>query len=344
MLEEVKKPVLLALELTRHCRFHCAHCASAAGPVLDDGNLETGQWKKILKAIADYNKCSVIFTGGEPMERPDIYSLVSYADRLGLNIILATCGYLIDQFSIDKLKHAGISALSFSIDGGTAATHDLIRESAGSFNAVINAAAIARQNNVPFQVNSTISKINIDEVNEIIQLAENIGARCYNPFILFPKGCPTSLADKILDPVEYETLLNRLLEIKLESKIEIRVTCSPAFIRVAHLSNAEKRVGDFNGCIGATGYGFISCIGDVQLCSFLDVPAGNLVEENYDFKTIWEYSKLFNEIRDRSSYTGKCGLCDFLELCGGCRARAYTVCGSYLNHDPLCEYKKNEKQ
>lgn len=130
---------------------------------------------------------------------------------------------------------------------------------------------------------------------------------------------------------------------KLNSSMKIRVTCGPSFARIVRQSNAEKRVGITNGCVGGDGFGFISFNGDVQTCGFLDISAGNLIEENFNFKKIWENSKLLNEIRNRSEYTGKCLNCDYRDFCGGCRARAYTTCGDYLHTDPVCSYQAGEK-
>jgi len=325
MKERFPKPVLLALELTRHCRFHCAHCRIKTAAEVPNDGLTDKQWKKILKSIADYHKCTVVLTGGEPMEREDIYTLIKYAKGLGLRIMLATCGYLIDEKSIYKLKRVGLSMLSFSIDGESPDTHDAIRKSDGSFDAVIKAAEFAREAKLPFQINSTISRINIDQVNAIAQLAQNLGARCYNPFIFIPLSPGCEIAEQLLDPVEYETLLNRLLEMKLTMPIEIKVTCTPALARVSHRSGAEKRVGISDNCLGK-GFGFINFKGDVQVCGFLGLSAGNILDEKFKFKKIWEKSNVLNEICDSSNYISQCGVCDYRVICGPCRARAYSIC------------------
>jgi len=325
MKERFPKPVLLALELTRHCRFHCTHCRIKTAVEVPNDSLSESQWKKILKSIADYHKCTVVLTGGEPMERPDIYTLIGYAKGLGLRVMLATCGYLIDGKSILKLKQTGVSMLSFSIDGESAGTHDAIRNSDGSFDAVIKAAEFARKTKLPFQINSTISRINIDEVNAIASLASDLGAHCYNPFIIVPAGTGCRSDEQLLDPVEYETLLNRLLEMKLTMPIEIKVTCTPALARVSHRSGAEKRVCAFDNCLGK-GFGFINFKGDVQVCGFLGLSAGNIVDEKYKFKKIWEKPDVLNEICDSSHYKGQCSVCDYRDICGPCRARAYTIC------------------
>ncbi len=344
MVNKIKKPRLIALEVTRHCRFHCPHCRADAGFIDPNSELTTAQWKKILKSIAAFTKCVIIFTGGEPMERADIYGLIRFARKLGFQPVLATCGYLIDEASIKKFKETGLVALSLSLDGASAQTHDAIRQSDGSFDSVIKAAKLAADADLPFQVNTTITKINVDEVNAIAQLAEQIGACCFNPFIFVPTGRGREMPEYMLDPVEYETLLNRLLDLKLSAPIDIRVTCAPQFARVFHQSSAEKRVGAVNGCIGGSEFAFVSNTGDLQICGFLQIPVGNILQKGFSLKKTWQDSELLKQIRDRASYTGKCASCDWREICGGCRARAYATTGDCLAADPLCEHKSGAKR
>ena len=333
------RPKLIAFEVTRRCRFSCRHCRAIAGPDHNEKNLTTEQCKRILKAVADFNKCAIIITGGEPMERKDIYQLIEYGRDLDLKMVMATCGYLLDAESMTKLKAAGIEALSFSLDGASAESHDKFRDYKGAFDSVIKAARTARSTGMPFQINTTISKRNADEFVGIAELAKRLGAHLFNPFILVPTGRADNLNDLVLDPVEYESVLNELLDMKLSSQIKLRVTCGPQLPRLVRQSGAEKRISDVNGCIGGRGFGFISYCGDVQTCGFLNVSAGNLLENNYDFGEIWLKSKFLEEIRDTANYTGKCAVCEFVGLCGGCRARAFAASGDYLDLDPVCDYK-----
>jgi len=270
------------------------------------------------------------------MERSDIYEIIQYGRSLKLRMVMATCGYLIDEESIVKLKEAGISALSFSLDGSSAETNDEFRQADGAFDIAVRAAGIARQAGIPFQINTTISKINIGEVLGIAELARRLGANCFNPFILVPTGRGKNIADEILDPVQYEVLLNELLRIKLQSQIQVRVTCGPQFAMVCRQAKAKKLTGETAGCMGGRGFGFISYRGDVQTCGFLDIPAGNLVRNRFDFGRIWTKANLLKEVRDVSGYRGSCATCDFAGLCGGCRARAYVMTGDYLGSDPVC--------
>jgi radical SAM protein with 4Fe4S-binding SPASM domain len=340
--KRVIKPRLIAFEVTRRCRYSCLHCRANAFAT-DEEELTTSECKKIIKTIAKYSKCILIFTGGEPMERRDIYELIRYGRKLGLRPVLATCGYLINEKTITKLKKAGVMALSFSIDGASAETHDRFRGTAGAFDSAINAAKIARKAHVRFQINTTISKININEVIGIAELAKNIGAYCFNPFILVPTGRGREIANEILDPVESEALLNELLRIKLRAEIKVRVTCGPQFARICKQAEGKGLIKDVAGCMGGRGFGFISYRGDVQICGFLDVPAGNLIENNFDFGKIWEESELLQKIRNVSEYTGRCRTCEYVGTCGGCRARAYAASGDYMGEDPVCNYKREDK-
>lgn len=328
------KPRMVALEVTGQCQFNCRHCRAhaAAQPYPD---LDTQIWKKVLVSVANYTKCVVLYTGGEPLERPDLFDLLEHTRSVGLRSVVATCGYLIDEATIKRLIEVGVLSLSLSLDGASAETHDKFRQAPGAFDAVIHAARLAREAGLRFQINTTLSRINKAELIAIASLTERIGAACFNPFILVPVGRGEEITDPLLDPVEYETLLNELLTIKMRTSVDMRVTCGPQMARVER-ARAEKRLEASSGCLGGREYGFISRQGDLQTCGFLQVPAGNLTKNGYDFRSLWEDSQLMREVRDRQQRNGKCGLCEYLDYCGGCRARAFLASGDYLGEDPLC--------
>lgn len=328
----VTKPSRMALEVTHQCQFNCRHCRSETHPKPD---LDTTAWKKILSSLARYTQCAVVITGGEPMERPDIFELLTCAHNLGLQVVLATCGYLVNETNIAQLQEAGVASLSLSLDGASSETHDKIRQAPGGFDAVMKAAKLTRAAGLPFQINTTLSRINQAEVIAIAALTEQIGAACFNPFILVPAKNDMEIANQLLDSVEYEALLNELLTIKIRSPLEIRVTCGPQLARITR-TRAEERVGAVTGCLGGREFGYITQQGDVQTCGSLEVPAGNLVANGYDFRHIWEESQLLQTVRDRKQISGKCSLCQYLDFCGGCRARAFLASGDYLGEDPLC--------
>ena len=337
------KPKVIAFEVTRKCRFHCPHCRADASQNCDNETLTTNQCKNIIDSVCNYSKPTLIITGGEPMERQDIYELAGYAHNAGLKVAMATCGYLIDEQAIKKMKKAGIDTLSFSLDGSSAETHDLIKSTPGAFDIILNAAKLAKKAGIRFQINMVVTKTNIDEIVGVYEMAHRLGAYCFNPFILVPTGRAKELEDMIVDPVDYETLINELVEMKLENTLEIRVTCGPQFARICKQKRMEKLSANVNGCMGGKGFGFISFRGDVQICGFLDISAGNLVENKYDFKKIWTESEFLNKIRSKD-FKGACGNCEYTMICGGCRARAYSVCADYMASDPICSYANGGKK
>jgi radical SAM protein with 4Fe4S-binding SPASM domain len=330
---------IIAFEVTRQCRFDCIHCRANAADNIP-ARLTTDQCERVLKSVADFAKCTIILTGGEPMERPDIYELASYGTSLGRRMVLATCGYLINEESAAKLKASGIAAISFSLDGATAKTHDAFRQADGAYDAVIAAAKIVRHADIRFQINTTITKQNIGEVDAIAELAQNLGAYCFNPFILVPTGRGEHLTSQLLSADEYSRVLARLFELKNKMPIELRVTCGPQFARIVHAASSKKSsIINVKGCLGARQFGFISYKGDVQMCGFLPISVGNLIENNYDFADIWQNAALFKNIRNLKAYKDTCGRCEYVGLCGGCRARAYGIVGDYMAADPICDYE-----
>jgi len=355
--EQNSKPRLLALELTRRCRFNCRHCRADAGAAGCTDELSADQWTRILDGIAAYEKCVIILTGGEPLERQDIYDLIRHGRGLGLRMVMATCGYAIDDKSIAALQQAGVMALSFSLDGAQARTHDAFRRTPGAFDTVVRAAETARRAGMRFQINTTITRSNLAEAPAVAELARKLGAYCWNPFVLVPTGRGEEIADELLEPRQYAELLADLLTLKTQSPIELRVTCGPQYARLYREAGGGRPEAAGtppasslrptasmmpNGCMGGRGFGFISYRGDVQTCGFLDISAGNLVESGYDFAKVWDGSTFLSEIRDLPSYKGKCGRCAYVKVCGGCRARAYAMTGDYLAEDPICWYEPRE--
>lgn len=327
-------PQLVAFEVTHECQFNCPHCRSQAFGSDKGRDLSTLECKKILVAIANYHKCVVVFTGGEPMERADLFDLLQYAKGLGLRTALATCGYLMDEALMLKLKALNVMTLSLTLDGATENKHDNFRRTPGAFHAVVKTAELARKAGMRFQINTTVNKGNVDQVKDIAALAQSLGAYCINPYIMVPTGQASRLEDQSLGPIEYEVLLNDLYVIKQDFPVEVRVSCGPQFARVSKPIGAERRLGV--GCLGGREYAFITHKGQVQTCGFLPVSAGNLVENGYDFKQIWENAQLFESMRSRKELPDTCQSCESVKACGGCRARAYALSGDPMGVDTIC--------
>lgn len=334
MTESIVKPQVAAFEVTGRCPLKCRHCRAAA--VADGGDpLDTQACKNILKGLAEYTRCVLIFTGGEPMMRDDIFELVAYSRSLGLRPVMATCGDRLDREAMVRLKEAGLLSFSFSLDGPDAAAHDAFRQSSGAFALVMNAVGLAKSLDIRFQINTTLTRLNARSIDAIAELAISLGAACWNPFVLVPVGRGEAIRELLFEPLEYEDVLERLAILKGTLPIDLRVTCGPQFARMAR----QKKVPGADkvpGCLAATEFVFISRTGDIQTCGFLEQSAGNLVAEGFDFGRIWEQSPLLCGLRDHSKYEGACGSCGYLDVCRGCRARALSVRGGVFAEDPIC--------
>lgn len=348
-------PRLIAWEVTRSCNLKCKHCRAAAENKCYDDELTTGECFHLLDNIAGFSRPIIILTGGEPMLREDIYRIARHGADLGLRMVMAPCGMLIDDETVEKIKEAGIECISISLDGATAESHDGFRNVPGAFDGAMAAIDAARRHDLAFQVNTTITKHNINELSDIMQLAEEVGAMTFNPFLLVPTGRGKELADQEISPDQYEQTLQWLNKQRGRSKMQLRVTCAPHYQRIVRQNPVEcHNAGEPGltpkghgsqaaGCMGGKSFAFISHVGKVQICGFLETEAGDLKENNFDFESIWKNSEFLRHIRDVDHYEGKCGYCEYRRVCGGCRARAFALTGDYLASEPFCVYEPKTK-
>jgi len=274
------------------------------------------------------------------MLREDIYEIASHTSALGLRAVMATCGVLINDKSAAKIANSGIRLICISIDGATAKSHDSFRGVKGVFKRTLKGIETAKKAELAFQINTTVSKYNLAELPALLELAVELGAVVFNPFLLVPTGRGQQLVDMELSPEEYEKTLAWLASEQGRSDIQIRVTCAPHYQRVLHQHKGANLLDKSRakGCLGGKSFAFISHRGKVQICGFLDVACGNVREEDFNFRNIWETSEVFSAVRDVDSYRGRCGYCEFRNVCGGCRARAYAMSGDYLSEEPFCAY------
>ena len=340
--EATYQPRLIAWEVTRSCILACKHCRAAARPTPYEGELTTAECFKLLDNVASFAKPIIILTGGEPMLRPDIYDIAKYACGLGLPVVMAPCGVLIDDASARKIVASGIRRISISLDGATDASHDSFRGVKGSFEASLRGIEAAKRAGLDFQINTTITQHNIAELAEIMGLAIRLGASVFNPFLLVPTGRGKDLAAQELSPQQYEQTLEWLADRQNGGDIQLRVTCAPHYQRILRQKHVAMPGHAAKGCMGGQAFAFISHVGKVQICGFLDVECGDVKKDNFDFRKIWETSEVFRQMRDVDSYHGRCGVCEYRKVCGGCRARACAVTGDYLAEEPFCTYQPRE--
>lgn len=341
-------PRLIFWELTKRCNLNCAHCRAEADDTEYTGELETASIKRIIDEISSNYSPILVLTGGEPLYRKDIFEIASHASGKGLRTALATNGTLINEKTAAEIKKSGIMRASISIDGSTAASHDSFRGVPGAFDGAVNGARLLKKAGVEFQFNTTITKRNADEIEKILELAISEKASALHAFMLVPVGCGIEIAETdMIDSQRYEEILRWFCRKSKEAGIEFKATCAPHYYRIIRqMAKEEGRTLTFEtdgmaamtrGCLAGTGVCFISHRGEVQPCGYLPVSAGNVTQT--PFREIWEDSALFNELRDFNRLKGKCGLCEYKAVCGGCRARAFYEKADYLEEEPYCLYE-----
>lgn len=329
---------MVAWEVTRSCNLACSHCRASSKFGTYPNELSTEECFKLIDEIVSFAKPVIILTGGEPLLRKDIFEIIRYGKKKGLTMVMAPNGTLLNDENIKKIIDSGIKRISVSLDGPDAASHDDLRQVPGAFKQACEGINRAKKSGLEFQINSTITKRNIQLLPQIISLVKDLGAVAHHIFLLVPTGRAKEMIDEELSPSEYEKALEFLAKEKKNSSLEIKITCAPHFNRVLlqeHSGTVSSLAG--RGCMGGVSFCFISHVGVVQPCGYLDLKCGNIREQG--FKKIWLDSEVFNNIRDWSKYKGKCGICEFKVVCGGCRARAYAVHKDYLGEEPYCAYE-----
>jgi heme b synthase len=346
------KPRLIFWELTKRCNLACKHCRAEAEDIDYSGELSLDQIRSVIDDIVKVSKPILVLTGGEPLYRGDIFDIAAYARSKDLRIALATNGTLIDEGIAGRIRDAGISRVSISIDGNNAETHDGFRGIPGSFEAAIRGARLLKNAGVEFQFNTTVTRRNVDQIEDILQFAIKEGAAALHLFMLVPVGCGVEIAETdMISSEKYEEVLNWFYDRSKDSPLEFKATCAPHYYRIIRQrARAEGRklsmetdgmAAMTRGCLAGSGVCFLSHSGDVQPCGYLPLVAGNVLKT--PFIDIWEKSDIFLALRDADLLEGKCGDCGFRMVCGGCRARAYYATGGYLDEEPYCMYDPGER-
>ena len=337
----------IAWEITRRCNLKCVHCRSSSTLEAEEHpDFSFDEAKRVLDDISSYAKPVVVLSGGEPLLRKDVFEIAAYGNDKGMRMCLATNGTLVNQEICDKIKEAGIKMVSLSLDGSSPEVHDNFRNQPGAFAGTVRAAELFKENGISFLINSSFTKRNREEIPKIYRLAKSLGATAWYMFMIVPTGRGEDMMEELLSAEEYEDLLKWHYEMeKNEDDMLVRPTCAPSYYRVVLEQAKEKgekferrslqfSTGGAKGCLAGQLICLIDVDGNVLPCSYFPKAAGNIREQS--FKDIWENSKLFHEMRDFKGYKGRCGSCEYVGVCGGCRARAYAVTGDYLAEEPFC--------
>lgn len=352
---------LLFWESTIRCNLTCAHCRRVESNDTAHRDLSTVQAKQLIGQLAELGRGQpmmpvLVFSGGEPLCREDLYELIARAKSQGVTCALATNGTLIDAAAAGQIRDSGVARVSVSLDGATAEVHDRLRRLAGSFKRAVEGIGYLRDAKVPFQINMTLTRHNAGQLEDIYELAKSLGAVAVHIFMLVPVGCGQSLAETdMLSPEQYERKLIEICTLDGRGELQMKVTCGPHYERVIrqaglHTSRSKadgavpgrsKHGGASKGCLAGLGVLFVGHQGDVFPCGYLPIKCGNVLQQK--LADIWHKSEDLARMRDTSALEGKCGICDYRQVCGGCRGRAYAATGNYMAEEPFCAYVPERK-
>ncbi|CAM3659135.1 TIGR04053 family radical SAM/SPASM domain-containing protein [Mesobacillus zeae] len=361
-------PFIVIWELTRACQLKCLHCRAEAQYRRDPRELSFEEGKALIDQIYEMKTPLLVFTGGDPLMREDVFEIAEYAVQKGVRVSMTPSATPnVTKEAIKKAKEVGLSRWAFSLDGPTAEIHDHFRGTVGSFDLTMERIQYLHELKIPIQINTVISRYNAGHLEEMAALVEKLDCVLWSVFFLVPTG--RGQEKDMVSPAEHEKVFTWLYNLSKKVKFDIKTTAAQHYRRVViqqkmreakgqteeieyldalteqgltgsidGLGRAPKGVNDGNGFV------FISHIGDVYPSGLLPVKAGNVREE--PLAEIYRDSPIFKSLRDPDNFKGKCGQCEFRHVCGGSRSRAYAMTGDYLESEPFCVYipKKLRKQ
>jgi radical SAM protein len=350
-----QSPFTIAWEVTRACAFACVHCRADAQHQRDPRELTSDQGFELIDRFKAFGNPILIFTGGDPMMRRDLFDLIAYATEVGLRCSLTpTATALPTKARLLKAKEAGIRRIALSLDAPSAEIHDAFRQVNGSWDRTMQILRNAQAVGLSAQVNTTVTKHNVDLLSEMVEFVQEVGAVQWSVFFLVPTG--RGQIKDMISAEEHERVFNWLYDLSQESSFDIKATAAPMYRRLAiERRRSEAKTGETvefqgagfqyadglnrprKGVNDGKGFLFISHTGEIMPSGFLPVSAGNVKEE--DVVDVYRHSQLFTDLRDPKKLKGKCAICDYREVCGGQRGRAYAVTGDYLETDPACLYE-----
>ena len=353
-------PFTIAWEVTRACAFACVHCRADAQHTRDPNELTTAEGFRLLDRFKAFGSPIVVFTGGDPMMRRDLFDLIGYATQLGLRASLTpTATALPTPERLRQAMDAGVRRIALSLDAPSPEVHDAFRQVPGSWERTMAILRSAQSVGLSAQINTTVTRYNVDLLPEMVAFVEAVGAVQWSVFFLVPTG-RGQLGDMI-SPAEHERVFNWLYDLSQRGTFDIKATAAPMYRRVAierrraaaaaggaaapvAFQGAGFQYADglhrpVKGVNDGRGFLFISHLGEIMPSGFLPLSAGNV--RAHDVVDVYRHHPLFQALRDPAALKGKCGVCGYREVCGGQRGRAFAVTGDYLETDPACVYQPN---
>lgn len=370
-----ERPFMIIWETTNACDLSCRHCRAQAIPEHDPLGLNTAEAKLLLEQVEKFGtpRPIFIFTGGDPFKRADLFDLLTYGSELGLMMAVSPSGTpLLNEANLQKIKACGAKAMSLSLDGSTPERHDDFRRVPGSFELTTRGWQMARQIGLKLQLNTTVTRYNLTDLPNIFRLVTDYGAMTWSLFFLVPTG--RGRQEDEITPAEYEAVMHFLYD--CSKYISAKTTEGHHYKRVVlqrtildekgisvdaafdlhpiyyELRQGLEQVVMEKGLIprekirrtplhinAGNGFVFISRRGDVYPSGFMPIKVGNIKEKS--LVDIYREAPLFNSLRSPEQFEGRCGLCEFVGVCGGSRSRAYAMTGDPLAEEPFCTYQPN---
>ena len=334
-------PLVVIWEVTRACDLACVHCRASAIDQREPDELTTTQARAMLSEVKQFGKPLMVFTGGDPLKRPDIFELIAAARQEGLIPFLSPSGTpLLTHAALHRAKQAGLSGVSISLDGSREEIHDAFRGVKGSFQWSLEGAAAAVGLGLTLQINTTLGRHNLADLPAIAETVAALEARRWTVFLLVPTG--RAMASQQISAEECEEAFHWLAALARRAPFRIKTTEGPHYRRVAIQCGLVEKPsageGRFvPGMSDGSGFVFISSRGEIYPSGFLPLSAGNVKTDS--LVRVYREHPLFLSLRDPARLQGRCGRCEFRSLCGGSRARAYAASGDYLAEDPQCAYQ-----
>jgi len=351
-----KSPMTIAWEITQACAFKCIHCRAQAQYHRNKKELTTKEGLLLIDQIKKLGALILVITGGDPMVRKDLYTFIRYAKKIGLKVgISPSATNLLNYKSIEKLKESGVDIIHISLDGATDEVHDKFRGFTGSFKKTLEIIKYINKLNIPLQIGTTISKRNVNNLTDIKNVLLKFNIYIWSLFFLVPTG--RALTKEMISDYEQESVLEWIFKISQNVKFLIRTTAAQNYRRVFISNITEKMYSSQNkkilyegkgysfnllndkihkGVNDGHGFCFIDHIGNVYPSGFLQIPTDNV--KNNNIKHIYQNSNLFIKLRSKNLLKGKCGICNFKYVCGGSRARAYSMHSDFLESDFNCAF------
>ena len=346
-----ERPFLAIWEVTQACDLACVHCRASAQPDRHPKELTTEEGKSLIDQIAALEVPVFVLTGGDPIKRPDLFELIGHARKVGVRVSLTPSATpLLTREVVVRLKEVGLARLAVSMDGASAATHDAFRGMNGSFARTLDAVRWANEAGLPVQINTTFSRRNIGEIDSIVALMESLRITLWSVFFLVPTG--RGKLNDLLNADEFEQVFAKIYRLSKIAGFDVKTTEAQHYRRYVLQQRAgERRIGIEieapeklpdtigrapRGLNDGKGFVFISHTGEVFPSGFLPVSAGSV--RNETLAQIYRESPLFQALRNSEMLEGKCGACEFKQVCGGSRARAYALTGNPLGEEPCCTY------